>query len=108
VGTYLAVSPARDPHSFLCLSFVSVTVVLKGNLRYKNNSPLKSRHLLLATHQTEQHLQVLQRLEQKRDPTKTFTATNRIASRIAIERCYNRKHEHHLQTIIAIQYHHRL
>lgn len=70
--------------------------------------PAEIEAVVLAAHQTEQHLKALQRLEKENDPTAPFTAADHLASRVAIERFSNRKHEHHLRTIFAIQRRKRL
>ena len=70
--------------------------------------PAEIEAVLEAAHHTEHHLQALQQIEQQDDPTATFTAADQLASRIVIERFANRKHEHHLRTLFALQRRKRL
>lgn len=65
--------------------------------------PTEIEALLLAAHQTEQHLATLQQIEQQDDPTALFTAADLLASRLVSKRFANRKHAHHLQTLFAIR-----
>lgn len=74
----------------------------------RDQLPTELEALLLAAHQTEQQLQALRQLEQDDDPAEAFTAADRLASRVVIERFHNRKHEHHLRTLFAIQRRKRL
>ncbi|GCF10875.1 hypothetical protein [Dictyobacter arantiisoli] len=74
----------------------------------RDQLPAEIEALLLAAHQTQQHLEALQQIEQADDPTEAFTAADHLAARAVIERFHNRKHEHHLRTIFAIQRRKRL
>jgi len=74
----------------------------------RDQLPGEIEALMLVAHQTEQHLQALQQIEQEDDPTAAFTAADHLASHIVIERFHDRKHEHHLRTIFAIQRRKRL
>ncbi|GCF11201.1 hypothetical protein [Dictyobacter arantiisoli] len=74
----------------------------------RDHLPTEIEALLLAAHQTQQHLETLQQLEQADDPMEAFTAADHLASRAVVERFHNRKHEHHLRTIFAIQRRKRL
>jgi hypothetical protein len=78
---------------------------LKG---LRDQLPGEIEALMLAAHQTEQHLHALKQIENEDDPTAAFTAADQLASRIVIERFHDRKHEHHLRTIFAIQRRKRL
>ena len=70
--------------------------------------PAEIDALVLAAHQTQQHLEALQQIEHEDDPTSAFTAADHLASRAVIERFSHRKHEHHLRTLFAIQRRRRL